>query len=67
MRRAQELPWQRAASMDLDVLAKVIVQAEMFELLYSDEHKADLWAYLHLLEVNLFAQLHNFIRPLRGR
>jgi len=51
-RRIRELPWQLARTGDVDALSRCIVGAEMFLQLFRDEHRADLWSYVAILEQN---------------
>ena len=51
LRQAQELPWQRAQSLDLEELIRIMSRADMFVMLQADENlRADVWSYYELLK-----------------
>ena len=49
-RRVDELPWQTAKANDPEALCKCITKANIFESLYEEEHRHDLWGYVSFLQ-----------------
>ena len=53
LRQAQELPWQRAQSLDLEDLMRIMSRVDMFMMLQADDNlRADIWSYYELLKQN---------------
>ena len=49
-RRVEELPWQIAEANDPERLCKCITKASIFEILYREEGRNDLFAYVEFLQ-----------------